>query len=210
MIALIINQKQQHMKKLIFLMVALVSFGMMAQDSKAYLALNVGASFPGGDVGDELELGTGVNLNLNFGYRFNESLGATLTYGGIGDIFKEMEGPDAGASAVFINQYFGLGPTYTIALGDNLAWDIKPQYLLTLSAAENYEEDDMDVEDIEGSGWLLGQSLVFGLDSGLKFCINLDYINGKYDDIPNESVLVELEGSKYSSFVLGVGARYNF
>ena len=124
-VSLFINQKQQHMKKLIFLMVALVSFGVMAQDSKAYLALNVGASFPGGDVGDNLELGTGFDFNVNFGYRFTESIGATLTYGAAASTFED----DGGDTAAFGAGYLGAGPMYTVALGDNIAWDIKPQYV---------------------------------------------------------------------------------
>ena len=196
------------MKKLIFLMVALVSFGAMAQDSEAYLAVNLGASFPGGDVGDNLELGTGFDFNLNFGYRFTESIGATLTYGAAASTFEETGTPDAGDTAAFINQYFGLGPMYTVVLGDNLSWDIKPQYLFSLSAQENYEEDDIDVNDISGSGWLLGQSFVFGLDTGLKFCVNLDYMTGKYSEVQTSRMLVK--DDSYSSFVLGVGMRYNF
>ena len=189
-------------------MVALVSFGAMAQDSKAYLALNLGASFPGGDVGDNLELGTGFDFNLNFGYRFTESIGATLTYGAAASTFEETGTPDAGDTAAFINQYFGLGPMYTVVLGDNLSWDIKPQYLFSLSAQENYEEKDIDVNDISGSGWLLGQSLVFGLDTGLKFSVNLDYTTGKYSEVSTSSILEK--DDSYSSFVLGVGMRYNF
>ena len=90
---------------------------------------------------------------------------------------------------------------YTFVLGDNLSWDIKPSYLFSLSAQENYEEKDFDVNDISVSGWLLGQSLVFGLDTGLKFSVNLDYMIGKYSEVPTSSMLEK--DDSYSSFVLG-------
>jgi hypothetical protein len=206
LIIVIINQKQQHMKKLIFLMVALVSFGAMAQDSKAYLALNLGASFPGGDVGDNLELGTGFDFNLNFGYRFTESIGATLTYGAAASTFED----DGGDTAAFGAGYLGLGPMYTLALGDNIAWDIKPQYVFSLAGVTDYEGGDVD-STAKGSGWMLGQSFVFGFDQGFKFSVNLDYLNGKYNtvEVDGESFDIDTENG-YSHFTIGVGARYNF
>lgn len=206
MITLIINQKQQHMKKLIFLMVALVSFGMMAQDSKAYLALNVGASFPGGDVGDDLELGTGLDFNLNVGYRFTESIGAVLTYGASASTFED----GAGDTAAFGAGYLGVGPMYTLGLGDNIAWDIKPQYVFSLAGVTDYEGG---VDDITatGSGWMLGQSFVFGFDQGFKFSVNLDYLSGKYTEgeVNGDTFDIDTDNA-YSHFTIGVGARYNF
>jgi hypothetical protein len=206
LIIVIINQKQQHMKKLIFLMVALVSFGAMAQDSKAYLALNLGASFPGGDIADDVELGTGFDFNLNFGYRFTESIGATLTYGAAASTFED----DGGDTAAFGAGYLGVGPMYTIALGDNLAWDIKPQYVFSLAGVADYEGGDFD-STAKGSGWMLGQSFVFGFDQGFKFSVNLDYLNGKYDtvEVGGESFDIDSDNT-YSHFTIGVGARYNF
>ena len=187
-------------------MVALVSFGAMAQDSKAYLALNLGASFPGGDIGDYFELGTGFDFNLNFGYRFTESIGATLTYGAAASTFED----GGGDTAAFGASYFGAGPMYTIALGDNIAWDIKPQYVLALAGRADYEGGDFDLT-AEGNGWMLGQSFVFGFNQGFKFSVNLDYLSGKYNTYKVDGQSFDIDSdNNYSHFTIGVGARYNF
>lgn len=187
-------------------MVALVSFGAMAQDSKAYLALNLGASFPGGDVGDDLELGTGFDFNVNFGYRFTESIGATLTYGAAASTFED----GGGDTAAFGAGYLGAGPMYTLALGDNIAWDIKPQYVFSLAGVVDYEGGDLD-STAKGNGWMLGQSFVFGFDQGFKFSVNLDYLNGKYNTVEVDGESFDLDSDNtYSHFTIGVGARYNF
>lgn len=206
MITLIINQKQQHMKKLIFLMVALVSFGMMAQDSKAYLALNVGASFPGGDITTDTDISTGLDFNLNLGYRFTEAWGATATWGASAFAFED----GAGDTAAFGAGYLGLGPMYTLALGDNLAWDIKPQYLFGLSGLYDFEGGSDDVT-YKGSGWMLGQSFVLGFDQGFKIALNIDYLSGKYTEAEfgGETIGIDSDNA-YSHFTIGVGARYNF
>jgi len=212
MITVIINQKQQQMKKLIFLMVALVSFGMMAQDAQAYLAVNAGASFPGGDIGDDLELGTGFDFNINAGLRIKIDddlpigLGAVVTYGASASTFED----EAGDTAAFGAGYLGAGPMLTLELGDNLAWDFKPQYVFSLAGVADYEGGDFD-ETLKGSGWMLGQSFVFGFDQGFKFSVNLDYLNGKYNSVEVDGESYDFDDAlAYSHFTIGVGARYNF
>ena len=194
------------MKKLIFLMAALVSFGAMAQDSKAYLAVNLGASFPGGDITTDTDISTGFDFNLNFGYRFTEAWGATATWGASAFAFDDA----AGDTAAFGAGYLGLGPMYTLSLGDNLSWDIKPQYLLGLSGLYDFEGGTDDVT-YSGSGWMLGNSVVLGMGQGFKIALNVDYLSGKYTEAEFGGETLDIDSDNaYSHFTIGVGARYNF
>ena len=75
------------MKNLLITLVALVSLNLAAQDSKAYVMLSAGAVFPNGgdyiinsDQGAFMDQYTGLDLNLNVGYRFTEMLGITATW----------------------------------------------------------------------------------------------------------------------------------
>ncbi len=187
-------------------MVALVSFGAMAQDSKAYLAVNLGASFPGGDITTDTEISTGFDFNLNFGYRFTEAIGATATWGSSAFAFDDA----AGDTAAFGAGYLGLGPMYTVFLGDNLSWDIKPQYLFGLSGLYDFEGGSDDVT-YSGSGWMLGNSVVLGMGQGFKIALNVDYLSGKYTEAEFDSQTIDIDSDNaYSHFTVGVGARYNF
>lgn len=193
------------MKKLIFLMVALVSFGAMAQDSSAYLAVNVGASFSGSNIITDSDTSIGLDFNLNFGYRFSEAWGATATWGASAFAFDD----EAGDAAAFGAGYLGLGPMYTVSLGDNFSWDIKPQYLFGLSGLSDFEGGSRDVT-YTGSGWMLGQSFVLGTGQGFKIALNIDYLRGLYTEDMPDATFGGVSDYDYSHFTVGIGARYNF
>ena len=187
-------------------MVALVSFGALAQDSSAYLAVNVGASFPGGDITTDTDINTGLDFNLNFGYRFSEAWGATATWGASAFAFDD----EAGDTAAFGAGYIGLGPMYTVSLGDKLSWDIKPQYLLGLSGLYDFEGGSDDVT-YTGSGWMLGHSFVLGTGQGFKIALNIDYLSGEYTEAEFDGSTIDIDSDNaYSHFTVGIGARYNF
>ncbi|MDA9127469.1 hypothetical protein N9J65_01275 [Flavobacteriaceae bacterium] len=199
------------MKKLIFLIAILLSMGVTAQDLQPYLAVNVGASFSGGELLEEVDPGTGLDFNLNAGLRVNVDdfpvgIGAVLTYGASASSFED----DGGDTAGFGAGYLGAGPLLTLEVVENFAWDIKPQYVFSLAGVLDYEGGDFDAT-LKGSGWMLGQSFVFGTDQGFKFSVNLDYLSGKYDsiEVDGESIDIDSDNS-YSHFTIGVGARYNF
>ena len=194
------------MKKLIFLMSMLLTFGVTAQDSKAYFAVNVGASFPGGDITTDTDISTGLDFNLNVGYRFSEAWGATATWGASAFAFDDA----GGDTAAFGAGYLGVGPMYTLALGDNLSWDIKPQYLVGFSGLYDFEGGSDDVT-YKGGGWMLGQSFVLGWGQGFKIAFNLDYLSGSYTEAEFDGQTIDIDSDNaYSHFTVGVGARYNF
>ena len=56
---------------------------------------------------------------------------------------------------------------------------------------------------------MLANSLVIGDGEGLDFSVDIDYLNGKFNEISGPGGTID-DDSKYSSFRLGVGLRYNF
>ena len=76
-----------------------------------------------------------------------------------------------------------------------------------------YADDSGAVDDLtwKGSGFVLGNSLVFGGDRRFAFSINLDYLAGKWTEVEvlGETIDVD-ENNDVSLFKLGVGVRYNF
>jgi len=196
------------MNKVFFMIAILFSIGVAAQESKAYLAFNVGASIPGGEIAaeDEANLKTGLDLNLDFGYRFNEQWGAFLTYGVFASELDFAE--ESSETVVWRAGYFGLGPIYSIGLGGNWSWDIKPGYVMAMPSTVDYEGGDLDL-DAKGSGWMLGNSFVMGVGKGLKLTINFDYLNGTYSEFDN-NLEPEEDSDGLTRLAIGVGARYNF
>ncbi|MDC0106848.1 hypothetical protein OAI60_00950 [Flavobacteriaceae bacterium] len=174
-----------------------------AQDSKFYLGIGVGLASNGGDISSDNNYKSGININfLNTGYRFSESIGATVNLSSSG---HPIDGTD---SAIGIG-VFSVGPMFTLPIG-GMSLDIKPQYALSMKGV--FRGDDVaDIESIEfsGSGFLLSNSLIIGDGEGLDFSIDLDYLNGKFNEISGPGGTMDDE-SKYNSFRLGVGMRYNF
>ncbi|MGB0146187.1 MAG: hypothetical protein ACPF82_02975, partial [Flavobacteriaceae bacterium] len=78
-------------------LVALISLNLAAQDSKAYVMLSAGAVFPNGgeyilnsDQGVFMDQYTGLDLNLNLGYRITDMLGLTATWGAAANEFDQV------------------------------------------------------------------------------------------------------------------------
>lgn len=178
-----------------------------AQESKAYLSLSVGASLPGGEISDVLELGTGIDLGIGFGYRFTEQWGATLNLGSAASAYEDGSGDDAAFGAGF----FSVGPMYTLGLGGDWSWDIKPQYVFSMSGVDEHEGGDLD-STLKGTGLLFGNSFVKGLGRGFKLAINLDYLSGSYSELESNGTTydVDKDSDAYSKLSIGVGVRYNF
>ncbi|MDG1064166.1 MAG: hypothetical protein P8O93_06940 [Flavobacteriaceae bacterium] len=194
------------MKKLLFLMALAFSVTAFAQESKAYLSLSVGASLPGGDIADAVDLGTGIDLGIGFGYRFTEQWGATLNLGSAASAYDDANGDTAAFGAGF----FSVGPMYTLGLGGDWSWDIKPQYVFSLSGVDDQEGGDFD-STLSGTGLLFGNSFVKGLGSGFKLAINLDYLSGSYSEVEVDGETFDIdEDNGYSKLSIGVGVRYNF
>ena len=144
---------------------------------------------------------------MNTGYRFSESIGATVNLSSSG---HSIDGSD---SAVGIG-VFSVGPMFTLPIG-GISLDIKPQYALSMKGV--YRGDDAansplgNLESIElsGSGFLLANSFVIGDGEGLDFSVDLDFLSGKFNELSGPGGTID-DDSKYSSLRVGVGMRYNF
>ena len=107
---------------------------------------------------------------------------------------------------------FSVGPMISFSISDNVSWDLKPQYAISMKAV--YADDSGTIDDVEFSGnaFIFANSLVFGDGgSGFAFSIDLDYLSGKFTEfeVLGNSVDIDDE-NKMNNFKIGVGLRYNF
>lgn len=197
------------MKKIILTLISIFTISLgYSQDSKFYLGVGVGFASNGGDLSSDNNYKSGININfLNTGYRFSESIGATVNLSSSG---HAIDGTD---SAIGIG-VFSVGPMFTLPIG-GISLDIKPQYALSMKGV--YRGDDAansplgNLESIElsGSGFLLANSFVIGDGEGLDFSVDLDFLSGKFNELSGPGGTID-DDSKYSSLRVGVGMRYNF
>lgn len=193
------------MKKIILILITIFTISLgYSQESKAYLGISLGVAIPGGDGLDDVN--TGIDLGfINFGYRFSENWGATLNLVSSGHTIDD----DLVDSTIGI-AYFGLGPMYTTNLSEKVSWDFKPQIALGLTGVQDVEGLSSDYE-YSGTGFIFGNSLVFGTSKGFKFSVNLDYLTGRAKEVSYEGVTVDLdEDNSLNKLSIGVGLRYNF
>jgi hypothetical protein len=188
-----------------FIMVMLVSIGYSQSESKFYLGVGLGLATTGGDISSDNNYGTGLNLNfLNLGYRFNDTWGLTANLGSAGHAIDDAE------AALGIG-VFSIGPMISFSVSDNMTWDFKPQYAPSMKG--KYAGDDAGIFGdltLSGNAFVIGNSLVFGDGSkGFDFSLDIDYLTGKFDEVSGFGGSID-DDSKYNSFRLGVGIRYNF
>ena len=200
------------MKNLLLVTIVLfLSINILAQDSKAYIGVGLGYAIPSGDA--MIGVDNGMELGIvNFGYRFNENWGATINLVSSGHTLEATTDVAWGLA------YLGVGPMYTTSLSDNISLDVKPQAALGMVGVYVVESNSvlgLDGAQVTGSGFVLGNSLVFGSERGLKFSVNFDYLFG------NWKTTTYTDGSSFdwknvgyatamSKLSLGVGIRYNF
>jgi hypothetical protein len=199
------------MKKVLLLLavVTLSATQSFAQDSKFYIGIGAGYATAGGDAADDVNAEAGLNLNfLNIGYRFNESWGLTANLGSSGHGIKDTD------SAIGVG-VFSFGPMFTVSLNENISWDLKPQYAMSMKGV--FSGDDaasigFDTIEYSGNGFVFGNSLVFGDGGkGFDFSIDLDYLMGKFTEVSGPGGTVDIdEDNSFNSLKIGVGVRYNF
>ena len=197
------------MKKVFYVIVIMYSLNFTyAQASKFYLATGAGIAFPGGDTSDNLK--TGLDLSfINVGYRFSENWGTTLSWGGSKFAITSLN------DTFFDAGYFAIGPMYTLPIYKKLSIDIKPQYVLSLAEqfegkeANNFDDGYGDII-LSGSGFLIGNSIVYSITNKINWSLNIDYLTGKF--VKPKSYLDQTNSRKnrFSKFSIGFGVRYNF
>ena len=197
------------MKKVLFFAIALIAFAGYSQDSENpndssstnssfYIGVGAGLAFPGGDVYEEYL--TGVELNfLNVGYKFNESWGITANFASAGNALDDDD-VDVTTGLARIT----VGPMYTSDLG-SVKWEFKPQIALSVGGITDAEGLEFDID--KGTGFVIGNSILFGESTGFQFTANIDYSFGEITEV--EGIEID-EDNSYSILNLGVGVRYNF
>ena len=176
-----------------------------SQDSKGYIGISLGLALPSGDISDDAELKTGIDLGfINLGYRFTESIGVTANLISSGHVVGDVDDNITLGLA-----YFGVGPTYTTSLG-NTAWEIKPQ--LALAFTGKTKGSIYDDFTYRGSGFIIGNSFIFGISGNFKGSINVDYLLGEVKEIEYDGITVEADENEntINKFVVGFGLRYAF
>jgi hypothetical protein len=193
------------MRKFITFLIVLIACTAMQAQSTAYLGVSLGYATPGGESMDGVENGVDFGF-IHAGYRFTENWGVVLNLNSSGHIIENTNNELAVGVA-----YWGVGAMYTLPINNNMYMDIKPQIAPLMVAV--YADDSGAVDDLtwKGSGFVLGNSLVFGGDRRFAFSINLDYLAGKWTEVEvlGETIDVD-ENNDVSLFKLGVGVRYNF
>jgi hypothetical protein len=203
------------MKNLLLVIIVLfLTTNILAQDSKAYIGVGLGYAIPGGDA--MIGVDNGIELGIvNFGYRFDENWGATINLVSSGHTLEATTDVAWGLA------YYGVGPMYTTSLSDNISLDVKPQAALGMVGVYVLESNSansvlgLDGAQVRGSGFVLGNSLVFGSERGLKFSVNFDYLFGnwkttKYTDGSSFDWNNLGYATAMSKLSLGLGLRFNF
>tara|TARA_B100001093_G_scaffold516381_1_gene595018 strand:- start:275 stop:838 length:564 start_codon:yes stop_codon:yes gene_type:complete len=187
------------MKKFIILITLIFSSPIFSQGFS--IDTGLGMSFAGGDIFDDTDVKTGVDLKLiQLNYKFNESFGATVSIASSAHTYT-----DDGSGGTAALGRFSIGPSYTLPLG-GVSWEIKPQIVVSSSGV--IEDNDFGDSDIDkASGFVIGNSLLFGTNEGFQFIANVDLVTGKVKEA--DGVKLDSNNS-YSYFNIGVGVRYNF
>ena len=175
-----------------------------AQDSNFYIGVSAGYATPGGISMEGVE--PGIDLGFaHLGYRFTENWGVVANLNSSGHLIEDLDDVAVGVA------YVGVGPMYSLLIGDNMSLDIKPQVALNMTAAYTYDTEFVDDITWTGTGYVLGNSLVFGTDQGFAFSINIDYLMGTWTELEvlGETMKID-EDNEISQFKVGVGLRYNF
>ena len=195
------------MRKHFLILIAAGFFSLSnAQDSKAYLGVGLGLSVPGGSALEDLK--TGLNFKfIDFGYRFSENWGVTVGLDSSGFNVDE-DSVDAAVGVASL----AIGPMYTVGLNETISWDIKPKYAFSIAGVVRGDDADLYDDAVwSGSGFILGNSIVFKSTKGFAFSIDLDYTFGKFKEIEFEGETYDLStNNKLNVLTLGAGVRYNF
>ncbi|MDA9970381.1 porin family protein [Flavobacteriaceae bacterium] len=195
------------MRKHFLILIAAGFFSLSnAQDSKAYLGVGLGLSVPGGNALEDLK--TGLNFKfIDFGYRFSENWGVTVGLDSSGFNVDE-DSVDAAVGVASL----AIGPMYTVGLNETISWDIKPKYAFSIAGVVRGDDADLYDDAVwSGSGFILGNSIVFKSTKGFAFSIDLDYTFGKFKEIEFEGETYDLStNNKLNVLTLGAGVRYNF
>ena len=195
------------MRKHFLILIAAGFFSLSnAQDSKAYLGVGLGLSVPGGNALEDLK--TGLNFKfIDFGYRFSENWGVTIGLDSSGFNVDE-DSVDAAVGVASL----AIGPMYTVGLNETISWDIKPKYAFSIAGVVRGDDADLYDDAVwSGSGFILGNSIVFKSTKGFAFSIDLDYTFGKFKEIEFEGETYDLStNNKLNVLTLGAGVRYNF
>tara|TARA_B100001029_G_C15032897_1_gene438196 strand:- start:806 stop:1423 length:618 start_codon:yes stop_codon:yes gene_type:complete len=176
-------------------------------ESNFYIGIGAGIALPSGEEVDAIS--TGISLGLiNLGYRFDETWGITANLNSMGFAYKDNDG-------TFGIGILSVGGSLSAPIGQNTILEFKPQYALNV-AGKTRDVGLADEFTVTGTGFVLGNSLVFGSSKGIKFSINFDWMPLQWKEIEYGGVTVDADTvmtddqRKDSYTSIGIGLRYNF
>lgn len=189
------------MKKIILNALLLCAFSFAnAQESKGYIGVSFGASFPSGDLTNINDASTGINLGLiNAGYRFTDTFGVTFNWGATAYSFD-----DYGDDTTFGIGYLALGPMFSFPLSSKIGVDLKPQIAFTTGVID-YGTYSSDTNT--STGLLLGSSINFPIADHWGLVLNFDYLSAKFNEVDGERMD---SNYKASAFNTSLGIQYKF
>ena len=153
----------------------------------------------------------GLNLGvMHAGYRFTNEIGVSVN---LVSSVHEIETTDDLNVAI---GYLGIGPEFYATINDFLVYELKPQVALGLLG--QYSDKDGELYDeakFKGSpGFIIANSLVFGVSKGFKLSLNFDYLRSKWKEVTlgEETLTFDELGldDELSKISVGLGLRYNF
>lgn len=162
----------------------------MNRERNGYIGINIGPSFPTGELKADGLAKTGLNLSLiNFGYVISSNFGIAAKWSG-----NSHQIDDSG-------EYWGYGtlmagPLYSTPISNNTEWDLRG--LIGFGTAS------LDTDYVKYSGNGLAYSIGTGIRNNFAkkwaLTVNLDYLNCKPKG--------DFSGDKFSAVDLSIGIAY--
>ena len=179
--------------------------------SKFYLGIGAGYASKGGDVKDWYSGGVFLNF-LNFGYRINGTWGVTANINSARYSYVTVNGYNTLNNSALSIGSFSVGPMVTIPT-EYFTIDIKPQLVITEGVYTGDILDHFNIDEyyLDGSGFVLGTSIVRSTKKGFTYSLDLDYQSSSFYREKRDGIYVEEDYIfKYHSLRVGIGVRYNF
>ena len=182
--------KKHFLITLLVLAIGSESFAQSNRDRNGYIGINIGPSFPTGELKNDGLAKTGHNLSLiNFGYLFSDNLGIAAKWSG-----NAHQIDDSG-------EYWSYGtllagPLYSTPISSRVEWDLRG--LVGYGTA--LLDTDYFVAKGNGFAYSIGTGIRNNFARKWTLTVNLDYLAVKPKG--------DFEGDKFSAVDMSIGIAY--
>lgn len=166
------------------------AFSQSSRNRNGYIGINIGPSFPVGQLKNDGLAKTGLNVSLiNFGYLFSNNLGiAAKLSGNAHEIDSSGEYWSYGTILA--------GPLYSTPLSSRVEWDLRG----LVGYGNASVETDYFVAEGNGLAYSLGTGIRNNFSNKWALTVNLDYLAVQPKG--------DFEGDKFSAIDLSIGISY--